>query len=437
MIDYKNVIQKINNLEMFGIRLGLNRIRKLLNTEHNPQNKLRIIHIAGTNGKGSTAAFIANMLEYAGYRVGLYTSPHLIDIKERIKVNGNYITKNDLARLADNCFRLSSRLKMNLTYFEMLTAIAFEYFDEQQVDYVVLETGLGGRLDATNVITKPLISVITNIDYEHTQYLGTKLSQIAHEKAGIIKRNSLVVTAAKQKSVLSVLKKVSRDKNAELYCLGKDFKTVNLSEKNDFNYYGIFNKFSGLKTNLLGKHQIENAGLAVAAIDLLRCYNIYVSQSAIKEGLITAYWPGRLEYKKIKINGKTFRLFIDGAHNPAGIRTLKNSISETGLKYKKLILLTGMLADKDIKKMVKEIASLADEVVTTKPEYYRALESSVLADEFNKYLPARKITATQSVKKGIKVCLEKYRNGDLILVTGSLYIIGETLSLLNKSGCTN
>ncbi|HCJ66055.1 MAG TPA: bifunctional folylpolyglutamate synthase/dihydrofolate synthase, partial [Elusimicrobia bacterium] len=231
-VDYQEIVQQLEKRERFGFLFGLERIDKFLKELNHPERNLQIIHITGTNGKGSTASFIAKILEFAGYRVGLYTSPHLVDIRERIQINSIPISKKDFVRLYSELSTINYKLVKELTYFEFLTALAFQYFFEKKVDFLILEVGLGGRLDATNVIERPLVELITNIDYEHTEYLGKTLKKITYEKAGIIKNNSFTVTGVKQKNVLSLLKRICAERKNRLFTLGENFRFLSFSTPN-------------------------------------------------------------------------------------------------------------------------------------------------------------------------------------------------------------
>jgi len=446
-MHYQEIIPQLENRERFGFKFGLSRIRKFLEYLNHPEKNLRIVHITGTNGKGSTAVFIAKILEFAGYRVGLYTSPHLLDIRERIQINSAPISKNDFVSLYHQLSTVNRKLSQELTYFEFLTALAFQHFFEKKVDFLVLEVGLGGRLDATNVIRKPLVSLITNIDYEHTEYLGKSLQKIAYEKAGIIKRNSITVTGIRQKNLLSLLKEICLQRKNRLFCLGKDFQFKNSEFQNPtsqfFDYKGIFNNYKNLRIKLLGKHQIDNACLAIATTEVLKFHGTYVSEYAIREGLWQTFWPGRLEIFQLvprpscpvtMVRGEPrplslVTIVLDGAHNPAGIDVLKESLSSLFPK-KKIVLILGILADKDIGQMIKKIASASrwtvDEVILTKPNYYRAAEPEILHKEMRKYLADEKIFLHPRIKEALNFAFSRInKRKNIIVVTGSLYTIAE------------
>ncbi len=310
------------------MRFGLETIDELLFQMGNPQNDYKTILIAGTNGKGSTATMIASMLESAGYKVGLYTSPHLVDVRERIVVNGKKIVRKDFDQIIAN---IKEKLKNPLTYFELLTAAAFVYFQCRKVDIAVLEVGLGGRLDATNVC-RPLVSIITNIAFDHMAYLGNSLESITREKAGIIKQNGICLTAAKQKNVLQMLKNICSSREAKLYRLGADIKIVK-QKSSSFAYQGLYRKLSGLTIPLRGEHQLANAALAVAAVELSDKNGLKIDNNAIRTGLKKAYLDARLEVLQ-----KEPLFLLDGAHNPAGISVLCRALKKDFF-YKRLILI--------------------------------------------------------------------------------------------------
>jgi dihydrofolate synthase/folylpolyglutamate synthase len=394
------------------MRFGLETIAELLSRMGNPQNDYKTILIAGTNGKGSTATMTASILRSADYKVGLYTSPHLVDVRERIVVNGKKIVRKDFDQIIAD---IKEKIKKPLTYFEFLTAVAFVYFQRQKVDIAVLEVGLGGRLDATNVC-KPLVSIITNIAFDHIAYLGNTLESITREKAGIIKQNGICVTAVKQKKVLQVLKNICSRRKAKLYRLGADIKIVK-QKKSSFAYQGLFRKLSGLTIPLQGEHQLANAALAVAAVELSKKKGLKIDNDAIRAGLKKVYLDARLEVLQ-----KEPLFLLDGAHNPAGIsvlcRALKNDFS-----YKRLILIFSSLVDKDYRQMLKKIAPLAKGIILTKLKTTRA----ELSDNMLKILEkiGYKAIVTQNVGQAIQKAQALAGKQDLICATGSFYLAGE------------
>ncbi|MCM8782863.1 MAG: bifunctional folylpolyglutamate synthase/dihydrofolate synthase [Candidatus Omnitrophica bacterium] len=418
--------------------LKLERIKEFLNLIGRPQDNLRYIHIAGTKGKGSTCAFITYILREAGFKVGLYTSPHLSDFRERIRI---------LKPLLDDCYPLSEFEGMiseeevlnlvellrpsiedynkhskygPLSFFEVYTSMAFVYFMQKRPDFVVLETGLGGRLDATNVVN-PLVCAITPISYEHTQKLGTTLKEIAWEKAGIIKTsNSIVICAPQEKEVLKVIRGRCKETKTKLYEVNKDI----FFEKRDrgFNILGIFGEYPHLEINLLGDHQLVNATVAVGVVEALRFYNIIIDSHTVKKGLYRTIWPGRCE-----IIFKNPFIVLDGAQNVASASALKETIKGY-FRYKRLVLVLGISKDKDIRGICQQLNTLADIVILTKANNPRAIEPKILADYFK--------NKSKFITPDVKTALEKARvlssEDDLILITGSLFVVGEARDYLIK-----
>ena len=411
--------------------LKLERIKNFLTTIDNPQDSLRCLHIAGTKGKGSTSAFIAYILRQAGYKVGLYTSPHLSDFRERIRIltpNSQLPTKNpefegmiSEDELEDLVKPLKHRIeKYNqsseygaLSFFEVYTSLAFIYFKEKKVDFAVLETGLGGRLDATNVVN-PLSCAITPISYEHTQKLGNTLREIATEKAGIIKnQNLIVISALQEKEVLDVIRGRCKELGAKLYEVNKDIFYEKTHQ--GFNVLGVFGEYPNLEIRLLGKHQLINATLAVGVIEALRFYDIIVDVQSIRDGLYNTLWPGRCE-----IVSEKPLIVLDGAQNVASMRALKETIKEN-FQYKRLILILGISSDKDIKGICQELYELVDEAILTQASNPRATQPEILAKHFN----GKKIYITRNVKEAKELAYCLSQKEDLILVCGSLFVVGE------------
>jgi len=442
-MTYRQILDYLSRSERLGIKFGLSNIRRLLRASDFCYDKFRIIHITGTNGKGSVASFISTILREAGFKVGLYTSPHLVDFRERIQVDGKYIPKKGVLQIFPRLLALARtsqyRLATKLTYFEILTALALEYFSQTSVEIAVLEVGMGGRLDATNVFSDPLVSIITNVDLEHTEYLGKRISDIAREKAGIIKRDGIVLTGVKQRSALEVIEKVCRRKRARLFCLGRDFtvepasrrRTRRFSCSQNFDYRGISHSFRNMSIRLLGKHQIENAALALATIEVLKLRGIEVGEEEVRKGFEEASWPGRMEVLKISgKKGEELRIVLDGAHNPAAMVSLKNALLERVIPYERIILVLGILKDKDFKRMVEEIVPLCQEVVVTSPKTERALDGNLLNKEVQNHISSSRISSADDVEGALNKAAKIASSNDLICVTGSLYTIGEAKRLL-------
>lgn len=460
MLNYNQALDFIHGLNVFGTKLGLENITKLLEILGNPHKDMKIIHVAGTNGKGSTCAMIDSILRSNGYKVGLYISPYLEVFNERMQVNGQNISDEDLARLTDKVQKAVFYMRENNigspTEFEVVTAIGFLYFCEQAVDFLVLEVGMGGRLDATNVAT-PLISVITPISLDHQEYLGSTLSAIAKEKCGIIKPGVPVVTSPQEPEAMQVIEETCKRLNCKLLkVIGEEsiskncglYDTVTYKLVSDdadglvFDLKTPKNQFKNLEIHLIGRHQLSNAATAVTAVDVLNMQGIDIKREAIYAGLKNARWPGRLE----KISQKPL-ILIDGAHNIAGVKTLKDALIRY-YKDKKKILVLGILKDKDYREMLKEIVPIADAVITTAPLSPRALNASELANTICKMLGGRTIEindkdrqyvlsdripiySRENIEDALNLALSLTNSKeDMIVFAGSLYMIGYVRTLI-------
>jgi dihydrofolate synthase/folylpolyglutamate synthase len=444
-MNYKDAWTFLDNLQFFKIKLGLESMRMFLGEVGNPQKDLKFIHLAGTNGKGSVGATLLSVLAGAGYRVGFYTSPHLSSVRERFRINDTYISEQEFAEEATRIHDILAGRQ--ITYFEFTTALALLWFARQKVDVVILETGLGGRLDATNVV-EPLVSIITNVSMDHEAYLGDTLAEVASEKAGIIKTGIPLVSGTGYPVAdvaLQVVEDTCRKQKAPLYQLGRDF----IYEEGDagWTYWGmercgccrVRKKLTGLTCSLRGRHQMANTSVALAALELLAEHGFECSEESIRTGLQNVRWPGRLEYACIdqkthspsEFGTKGSRRFLlDGAHNPAGAESLKNALQDD-FEYGRLFLLWGAMADKDINSSLMVVASLADHLVFTKPAGAgdRSAEPEHLISLLPDELQGRAVAAG-SVKEAIDLLLHQAGPEDLICVAGSLYLIGEVRPLL-------
>lgn len=417
----------LRGLIRFGIRLRLEHTERLLSLLGDPHLKLKCIHVAGTNGKGSVCAYLHSILHEAGFTVGLYTSPHLYRLNERIKVNNRMISDRELARLAGfvkpHAEAVSKELG-DLTFFEVTTAMAFLHFAEKKVDYVVLETGLGGRLDATNVVN-PLVSVITNVSREHVDLLGCDVGKIAGEKAAIIRDNGLVVTAASGKA-LEVIEEQCRERKAVLCSVGDEVSYLLLSSTLDAQEFRLnfFGKTRVLKVGLLGRHQMSNAAVAYSVVELLKTFHsLKITEDAVSNGFLKARIPCRLELVQ-----KKPLVFLDGAHNPDGLRKLMEYASE--ISYRKLIIVFGCSYNKEYRRMIPMMAKKADCVIVTETKLAKPLSARKLMVEFRRHL--KDVSLEGDVKSAVKKALSRARPDDLILVTGSLYVAGEARLLWHK-----
>ena len=406
ILTYEDTKNLLTSQGKFHICLGLERTLAVLKILGNPQDKIKIVHIAGTNGKGSTAAILANILKCAGYKTGLYTSPHLIEYTERIKINGEEILKKDFAEYINEICLIADKHDIHLTEFEILTICAYKYFYDKKVDIAVIETGLGGRFDATNVCKKPLLSVITSISFDHTDRLGKTIEQIAFEKAGIIKEKSTVITEISNKG-FKVIKQTAEEKKAKLIVVAN---YVEMNFKDGVNYAVIQDK--KYEFPLLGLYQKSNLSLVMKALEYFK-----VSPKALKEGLKTVHWSARLEYIKQK------NLIIDGAHNPDGANELKKSL-DYYFRGQKRTFIYSTLNTKDYEK-IAEILFNPDDTVYF---YEFNNKNAVSYDEFTK-----KVNFIKNIKMFNPENLNNILNcNGLKIVTGSLYMIGSLYSRLKE-----
>jgi dihydrofolate synthase/folylpolyglutamate synthase len=422
-MEYKEAVDYLYGLQRHGIKLGLSNTLSLMDILGNPHQSFRSIHIAGTNGKGSTAAMIASILQTSGLKVGLYTSPHLVSFTERIRINGVTIPEE---RVADLVSTLNSELltlnSLSPTFFEFTTAMAFQYFDEEDVDIAVIEVGMGGRLDATNVII-PMVSIITNIGYDHQEFLGSTLAEISREKAGIIKNKVPVISANNSPEVIKVIERRSEENESKLYIFGRDFRAEHRSQVTGhrsqiLDYYGIKQVFKDLELSLLGHHQIVNASLALAATEIISI-GIELEESAIRKGLKEARWEGRLE-----VLSRNPTILLDGSHNEEAASALRRALEEIFLpEHDRLFLIVGMMKDKNIRGFLKTLAPLAWEVIVTKADYERAASVASLSEVAERYNP--RVKTIEKVSDALEYAVGRAKSYDLICVTGSLYTIGE------------
>ena len=418
MMNDQETLTYLTGLLSNGIRLDLAPFEQLLAKLKRPHKAYDTILVGGTNGKGSVASTTAAILIQAGYRVGLYTSPHLVDVRERIQVNGEMISPDALNRCIAE---IRATAEPAGTYFECLTVAAFLHFREKRVDLAVLEVGMGGRLDATNV-ADPLVSVISNVTLEHTDYLGKHLREIAGEKAGIIKGKGLCLTGATQPIVRQTLRDRARDLDATLLELGKDFK-VRRGGDGTFSFQGMHETIRGLKTALTGDHQVKNAALAVAAVEVLAGHGYAVKKEHIVSGLAAVRWPGRLEVVR---HNPT--VILDGAHNPAASNVLVDSLKRC-YTWRRLILVFGVLKDKKYREMMKRLCPLADRVILTLPNTERAVPPERLSPIAAQY--CRDVAIIPSPRLAFRKAISEAAVDDLICVCGSLYLVGDVKRFLH------
>lgn len=439
MMNYQEAWGFLDNLQFFKIKLGLESMSQFLEAVGNPHRGLRFVHVAGTNGKGSVSTTLRTILTKAGYKVGLYTSPHLSCVRERFRIDERFISEEAFARQASMIREALG--ERQITYFEFATALALLWFAEEQVDVAILEVGMGGRLDATNVIT-PLVSVITNVSMDHEQYLGNTLAAVAFEKAGVIKAKVPVVAGLAPDDSLAVVAQVCEERKAPLFLLGREFAAVRGSGAS-WDYRGIDDSHSlaGLQCRLKGGYQIGNAALALAALETIS-KTLPVSGEAIRQGLLSVTWPGRLEYfcladgKPVECpaegaaeeSASLRRYLLDGAHNPAGVESLREALVSE-FRYDRLILVWACMGDKDVSATLTAIAPLADRIIFTRPES----ERSATPEQLAAILPAAERSKAQSaptVAEALALAAAMAQGGDLICVAGSLYLVGAARKIL-------
>lgn len=430
----KAAIEKIHKFERFGMILGLERMNSLLKLLGNPQDDLKIIHVAGTNGKGSICRYIYSVLQAGGYKTGLYTSPFLEVFNERIELDGKYISNEDLAVYTDRVLKcvetMTQRGEQSPTEFEVVTAIAFLYFKEKGCDYAIMEVGLGGSGDSTNVCKAPLISVIASISYDHTDRLGNTLAEIAGEKAGIIKEGCPVVTSAEAPEALEVIER----KAEELGCMYFETRHVPYAVKSqdlggsvfDVNIQGV--TYENLEISMLGEHQIKNAICALAALSIMEERgDVSLHRDDIYKGFKAAKQIGRLEV--MSAQEKVPVVIIDGAHNPDGAASLRKAMKEY-MPDKKILMVTGMLADKDTESILREFTAITDRFIATEPENPRKLDSESLKDKIEAM--GASCESIPDCREAVKAAAERGKDFDAVLYGGSLYMIGAIRGLLRQ-----
>jgi dihydrofolate synthase/folylpolyglutamate synthase len=417
--SYQEALRYLYGLQKYGIKFGLNMTSNLLEKLGNPHHGQAYIHIGGTNGKGSVAAMLEGILRHAGYRVGLYTSPHLLRFTERFRVNGKEIPEDVVSELVSEMVDIMDPGDPP-TFFEVTTAMALLYFTRQNTDISIIEVGMGGRLDATNVIN-PLVTVITNISLEHQFFLGKTLRDIAYEKAGIIKEGVDLVTGVSQPHIAWFFRDVCKKKKAPFWRLGEKFSIRTKGSK--LNYHGIGSKLKGIELSLKGKFQASNAGLALCVVELLQERGFKVKDDHIFQALSQIVWPGR-----VQVFSKAPYIILDGAHNPTAMRKLRSVISNEFV-FKDMILVVGIMEDKDIRDILREIVPIANHVIYTRPKYYRSADPTQLEEGSRKWCASSDVI--RNIPDAINRAREMARPKDLILITGSLFTVGEALSYLD------
>lgn len=428
---YEEAVDWIHARLRLGIKPGLTRMEWMLERLEHPERRIKTIHVGGTNGKGSTVTFLRSILESAGYRVGTFTSPYFEQFNERISIDGQPISDEDLIQLVNVIKPLADELDQTElggpTEFEVITAMSIYYFDKMSpVDVVIYEVGLGGRFDSTNVI-HPLLSIITSIGLDHTNILGDTYEKIAFEKAGIIKSGVSIITGVKQPEALEVIRSKADEMKAPIYELGEKFFTssrFSLKDGEQFTFSSMFSHVEQLETSMIGSHQVDNASLAVMAAQILaNYYSFIIEDSHIRKGLKKAYWPGRLE-----ILSETPFVLIDGAHNEEGINALASEI-KSRYADKKISILFAALTDKKLDRMIAVLEDAADTLTFTTFDFPRAAKAEELME-------TGKSADNKSIANDYRIYLEQkikeLKENEILLVTGSLYFLSEVKPLLTQ-----
>ncbi len=419
-MTYEEALNYIHSVSWKGSVPGLSRISALLDLMGHPERRCRFIHVAGTNGKGSTCAMLASIFRKAGYRTGLYTSPYLIDFNERIEVDGTMISNDELCEVTEYVRPLADSLADKPTEFELITAIGFEYFARRACDIVVCEVGMGGEFDATNVIPAPEAAIICNIGLDHTAFLGDTLEKIAATKSGIIKPGCDAVLYRSTSSVERVVEERCEKVGARLH--KADFDSIKPISADLFGQVFDWESFKELKLPLLGEHQLDNAAVVLTAVEVLRAKGWAITEANIREGLRDVVWHGRFEIVR-----RDPLFIVDGGHNPQCIEALVKSV-KTYLSGREITVLTGVLADKDFHCMYKDAAEFAKEFVTVTPGNPRALPADKLAEYLKGF--GKPVTACRSVADGVRLAVEHTKKDGVVLCYGSLYMLGEVYAAI-------
>lgn len=418
-MKYKEAMEYIMAAQQFGCKLGLETIEMLLEAMGNPHKKLKFIHVAGTNGKGSTVSFISSILNEAGYKVGTFTSPSIQRFSERIRVNNAEISESEIVRIISGIKEKTEGILHtggnNPTEFEIVTALALQYFLEQKCDIVVLEVGLGGRLDATNIIGKPEAAVITTISYDHMNVLGDTLSEIAFEKAGIIKENCDVVLYPQEHAAREVLEEVCEQKGAKLHNV--DFSGLFLKSFNLLKQKFDFEAYDSLEISLLGEHQIRNAAVAVKTSEILLDKGYMINENIIRKGLSKTRWPGRFE-----LVNRSPVFLVDGAHNVQGVLTLADNLKKF-FPDQKVSFIIGVLSDKEYNTMIEAVILMAKRFIAVTPASSRALKAEDLKLLLESYF--MDVLTGKNVEDAIRMSLELALPDEIICAFGSFYYIGD------------
>lgn len=447
-MNYDDVIAYLERLQMHKIKLGLEAMQNFLAKVGRPETAVPVVHLAGTNGKGTVCAVVSGVLQGEGYRVGVYTSPHLSSVRERFRINNTYISEDDFARIGTLIYEMLNG--DHITYFEFTTALGMIWFAENELDLVLLETGMGGRLDATNVVS-PLVSVIASISLDHEAYLGNTIEEIAGEKAGIIKDNVPVIASVKNPKARAVIEEKCREKNSELYLLDRDFSYETRGDCWELFFHNQRlaapdeRSFVDLRSNSISLAQQENESLACAVLLFLKTKGFRVSREKLVAGVKNVSWPGRmesfsLEWEEVcqllgmEILPKTGRLqfLLDGAHNPAGVENLALTLKKRFAGFT-LVAVWGAMADKDLEAVLAIIEPLFDKFVFVRANSARAAVPEKLYDLLGRTARERAVCGTtvkEAVSSAVSFALEAGAEKSLVVIAGSLYLVGDVRKLL-------
>ena len=419
-VNYNEALAKINSLMLFGSRPGLDRILQFLNLLGNPQEKLKFVHIAGTNGKGSTSKMISSVLKESGYHTGLFISPYIIDFRERMQINGEMIDKKTLAEYVTKTYPVIEKLKADgiiITEFEYITALAFLWYADSRCDIVVLETGMGGLLDSTNVVNNTLVSVITSISHDHTAILGNTLEEIATQKGGIIKPNSNTVYHRQNDIADTVISTIATQMNNTLFYA--DILPLDIQEQTIEYTKCLFNNIP-LTIHLIGSHQIRNLKLALSTLEILKTkFNFAITDTTLASGLAKAEMPELICQSPV--------VLIDGAHNPDGMNALSDAL-EKYLPHKKIVCIMGMLKDKDSNSSLEYLDGLIDSVITLEPDNPRKQTKDELAEKAVKFFD--KVYPMENFSQAIDKALDMAGDEGAVVVCGSLYLASQLRPLI-------
>lgn len=426
---YQETLDRISSFQKFGSRLGLERMKRLMELLGNPQEKMKVIHVAGTNGKGSVCRYLYSVLQENGYKTGLYTSPFLERFTERIEFNGSEISPEDLARCTEAVInKVDVMLREGIdspTEFELITAIAFLYFSEQDMDFLVLEVGLGGIGDSTNMISRPVASIITSISFDHMEYLGDTLEKIAYEKAGIIKPGTPVIYHVDDEGARRTIEKAADERGAQRYDVSAIPFVIKEKTVDGYTFDAEINgvEYQNLRISMIGRHQISNAVCALTAVEILRQESgVRLEKDKIYSGFFKARQTGRFEVLR-----KNPYVIIDGAHNEAGVEALKDVVKEH-FPSGRILVVAGMLADKKIDRLIEKFGMITDEFIATEPDSPRKLS----ADELCKQIKSagKQCTALENPEDACRY-VEGLKGYDAVVFAGSLYLIGKVRGMLN------